>query len=305
MTLLRKAQPMSHTTLVDEKTVLLIDGTGHAERMSARIARSTGARIITAADLTSALRSIATDEPDGIISGLPMTGDGLPLLLYVAAHHPGLPVVVLLDEADNDAAQQAEWFGAKAAIARSADPGVLSEHVAEALGIRPVVDTEIWDRVAAVATRRHLSLVAPPPATRLDDLLSGLFRGLGQVRGLRGSLALDNDGSLLGAVDASGSLDVPRILAPLQALILAGQAACTDAGLEHCETAVLRTGEETLVMSCCADASTHAHVVTIVAAEGNRALVELAHKRLRREFQVARAAASYPTTLPSASEISA
>jgi DNA-binding NarL/FixJ family response regulator len=296
---------MSHTTLVDEKTVLLIDGTGHAERMSARIARSTGARIITAADLTSALRSIATDEPNGIISGLPMTGDGLPLLLYVAAHHPGLPVVVLLDEADNDAAQQAEWFGAKAAIARSADRGVLSEHVAEALGIRPVVDTEIWDRVAAVATRRHLSLVAPPPATRLYDLLSGLFRGLGQVRGLRGSLALDDDGSLLGAVDASGSLDVPRILAPLQALILAGQAACTDAGLEHCETAVLRTGEETLVMSCCADASTHAHVVTIVAAEGNRALVELAHKRLRREFQVARAAASYPTTLPSASEISA
>ena len=178
--------------------------------------------------------------------------------------------------------------------------------MAEALGIRPAVDTEIWDHAAAVAGRRHLSLVAPPPASRLDDLLSGLFRGLGQVRGLRGSLALDDNGSLLGAVDASGSLDVPRILAPLQALILAGHAACTDAGLEHCETAVLRTGEETLVMSCCADASTHAHVVTIVAADGNQALVELAHKRLRREFQVARAAASNPTTiLPSASEISA
>ena len=180
--------------------------------------------------------------------------------------------------------------------------------MAEALGIRPDVDTEIWDRVAAVATRRHLSLVAAPPVSRFDpeERLSGLFRGLGQVRGLRGSLALDNDGSLLGAVDASGSLDVPRILAPLQALILAGQAACTDAGLEHCETAVLRTGEETLVMSSCADASTHAHVVTIVAADGNQALVELAHKRLRREFQVARAAAWNPTTiLPSASEISA
>ena len=306
--LLRKAHPMSHTTLVDEKTVLLIDGTGYAERMSARIARSTGARIITAADLTSALRSIETDEPDGIISGLPMTSDGLPLLLYVAAHHPGLPVVVLLDEADNDAAQQAEWFGAKAALPRSADPGVLSEHVAEALGIRPAVDAEIWDRVAAVATRRHLSLVVAPPVSRFDpeERLSGLFRGLGAVRGLRGTLALDDHGSLLSVVDATGSLDVQSMVATLHGLIEASHAACMDARPGECQTAVLLTGHETIVMSCCADASTHVHVVTLVAPDGNCALVELAHKRLQREFHEAQAeGAILPGSQRSAAEISA
>ena len=47
MTLQRKAHPMYHNTLVDEKTVLLIDGTGYAERMSARIARSTGCLLYT------------------------------------------------------------------------------------------------------------------------------------------------------------------------------------------------------------------------------------------------------------------
>lgn len=305
MTLLRKAHPMYHNTLVDEKTVLLIDGTGYAERMSARIARSTGARIITAADLTSALRSIETDEPDGIITGLPMTSDGLPLLLYVAAHHPGLPVVVLLDEADDDAAQQAEWFGAKAALPLSDDPRALSVDVARALGMSPSVD--IWDRVAEVAARRHLSLVVAPPVSRFDpeERLSGLFRGLGEVRGLHCTLALDDDGSLLSVVDASGSLDVQSMVATLHGLIEASHAACKDARLGECQTAVLRTGHETIVMSCCADASTHVHVVTLVAPDGNRALVELAHKRLQREFHEAQAAGGYPATLPSAAEISA
>jgi hypothetical protein len=296
---------MSHATLVDEKTVLLIDGTGYAERMSARIARSTGARIITAADLTSALRSIETDEPDGIISGLPMTSDGLPLLLYVAAHHPGLPVVVLLDEADNDAAQQAEWFGAKAALPLSGDPRALSVDVARALGMSPSVD--IWDRVAEVAARRHLSLVVAPPVSRFDpeERLSGLFRGLGAVRGLRGTIALDEDGSALSMIDTTGSLDVPGIVATLHGLIRASHSACTGAGLEEFETAVLRTGQKTIVMSCCADESTHVHVVTLVAPDGNRALVELAHKRLQREFHEAQAAGGYPATLASAAEISA
>jgi len=306
MALLRKAHPMSHKTFVDEKAVLLIDGTGHAERMSARIARSTGARIITAADLTSALRSIETDEPDGIISGLPMTNDGLPLLLYVAAHHPGLPVVVLLDDADEDMAEQAEWFGAKAALPLSDDPRALSVDVARALGMSPSVD--IWDRVAEVAARRHLSLVVAPPVSRFDpeERLSGLFRGLGAVRGLRGTLALDDHGALLSVVDATGSLDVQSMVATLHGLIEASHAACMDARPGECQTAVLPTGHETIVMSCCADASTHVHVVTLVTPDGNRALVELAHKRLQREFHEAQAeGAGLPGSQRSAAEISA
>jgi hypothetical protein len=106
-------------------------------------------------------------------------------------------------------------------------------------------------------------------------------------------------------VDTSGSLDVPGIVATLQALIQAGHAACTGAGLDEFETAVLSIGQETIVMSCCADEGAHVHVVTLVAPNGNRALVELAHKRLQREFHEAQAAGGYPATLPSAAEISA
>ena len=298
---------MSHQMLVeDAKTVLLIDGAGSAARLSAPLARSTGAHIITATDLTSALRAIEHDKPQAVISGLPLTDEvGLPLLFYVSVHHPGLPVVVLLDEATDDMVQQAQWYGATTSIARCADPGALSADVSTALGMSSPY--AIWDRVAEVAARRHLSLVPPTPVSRFDAdaRLGGLFRGLGDVRGLRGSVALDDDGSLLGMVDSTGSLDVPGIVATLQTLIQASHAACTGAGLDEFETAVLRTGQETIVMSCCADASTHVHVVTLVAPDGNRALVELAHKRLQREFHEVQAAGGYPVTPASPAEISA
>ena len=298
---------MYHQMLVeDAKTVLLIDGAGSAARLSAPLARSTGAHIVTATDLTSALRAIEHDKPQAVISGLPLTDEvGLPLLFYVSVHHPGLPVVVLLDEPSDDMVQQAQWYGATTSITRCADPGTLSASVSTALGMSSPY--AIWDRVAEVAARRHLSLVPPTPVSRFDAdaRLNGLFRGFGEVRGLRGSVALDDDGSLLGMVDTSGSLDVPGIVATLQALIQASHAACTGAGLDEFETAVLRIGQETIVMSCCADEGTHVHVVTLVAPDGNRALVELAHKRLQREFHEAQAAGGYPATLPSAAEISA
>jgi ActR/RegA family two-component response regulator len=298
---------MYHQMLVeDAKTVLLIDGAGYAERLSAPLARSTGARIITATDLTSALRAIEHDKPQAVISGLPLTDEvGLPLLFYVSVHHPGLPVVVLLDEASDDMVQQAQWYGATTSIARCADPGALSAHVSTALGMSSPY--AIWDRVAEVAAKRHLSLVLPTPVSRFDAdaRVNGLFRGLGEVRGLRGTVALDEHGSALSVMDATGSLDVPGIVATLHGLIQASHAACTGAGLDEFETAVIRTGRETIVMSCCADASTHVHVVTLVAPDGNRALVELAHKRLQREFHEAQAVGGYPVTLASAAEISA
>ncbi len=308
LTPLRKAHPMYHNTLAaDVKTVLLIDETGHEGRLTAPLARLTGAHIVHAADLTSALQAIEAHEPDAVVSGLPLTGeDGLPLLFYVSLHHPGLPVVVLVDDAGTEMAQQAEWYGAQATLPWSGDPGAVAADVAKALGLSAPAD--IWDRVAEVAERRHLSLVVPVPVSRFDadHALGGLFRGLGEVRGLRGTIALDAQGSTLSVMGSTGSLDVPSMVTTLQGLIQASHAACTGAGLDEFETAVLRTGQETIVMSCCADADTHVHVVTLVAPDGNRALVELAHKRLQREFHDGiQAAGSYPVTLPSANEISA
>ena len=296
-----------YTLAADVKTVLLIGETGHEGQLTAHLARLTGARISNATDLTSALRAIEDHEPDAVVSGLPLTGDdGLPLLFYVSLHHPGLPVVVLVDDADDESSKQAQWYGAHATLPWSDDSRAVAAAVADILGMSAPVD--IWDRVAEVAARRHLSLVAPPrPVSWFDaeDRLAGLFRGLGEVRGLRGTVALDEHGSTLGAVDATGSLDVPGIVATLHGLIQASHAACTGAGLDEFETAVIRTGLETIVVSCCADAATHVHMVTLVAPDGNRALVELAHKRLQREFHGAQAPAAYPASLRSASEISA
>jgi hypothetical protein len=294
---------MDHNSIVAEKTVLLIGETGHEARLAAPLGRATGAHIVNAADLASALRAIEAHQPDAVVSGLPLTGDeGLPLLFYVSLHHPGLPVVVLVDDPAAEMARQAEWYGAKATLPWSNDPGAVATDVAGALGMSTPVD--IWDRVAEVAARRHLSLVVPPPASLFDAdaCLAGLFHGLGSVRGLRGSLALDEEGSLVSKVDSCGTFDVPRILAPLKGLIRAGHEACAEAGLDQCETAVLRTGHEALVVSCCVDADTHIHVVTMVAADGNRALVELAHSRLQREFHDAQTIA---TSQRSAAEMSA
>ena len=291
-----------HTLASDAKTVLVVDGTRYAERLGASLARITGARVITADDLIPAMRAIETQRPDAVVSGLPLTDEvGVPLLFWVSVHQPGLPVVVLVDDPAAESAQQAAWYGAQATIARSHDSGAVAAAVAEVLGMSAPAD--IWDRVAEVAARRHLSLVAPPTSQfDADACLAGLFRGLGTVRGLRGSLALDEDGAVVTALDACGTLDVPRILAPLRGLIQAGHAACVEARLDQCETAVLRTGQEALVVSCCVDDDNHIHVVTMVAADGNRALVELAHSRLQREFHEARAIAS---SQRSAAEISA
>lgn len=292
-----------HTFVTDAKTVLVVDGTRYAERFGASLARITGARVITADDLIPALRAIEVHQPDAIVSGLPLTDEvGVPLLFWVSVHQPGLPVVVLVDDPAAETSQQAQWYGAKATLARSTDPGAAAAAVARVLEMATPVD--IWDRVAEVAARRHLSLVAAPPTSQFDAdaCLAGLFRGLGSVRGLRGSLALDEDGAFVTALDACGSFDVPRILAPLQSLIRAGHDACVEAGLDQCETAVLRTGHEALVVSCCVDSETHIHVVTMVAAEGNRALVELAHSRLQREFHDAQIIAG---SQRSAAEISA
>ena len=296
-----------NTLAADVKTVLLIGETGHEGRLTAPLARLTGAHITNATDLTSALRAIEAHEPDAVVSGLPLSADeGLSLLFYVSLHHPGLPVVVLVDDVAAETAQQAEWYGALATLASSDDSGAVAAAVAKVLGLSAPVD--IWDRVAEVAARRHLSLVLPPPPAGwfdAEDRLGGLFRGLGEVRGLRGTVALDEHGSTLGAIDATGSLDVPGIVATLHGLIQASHAACTGAGLDEFETAVIRTGLETIVMSCCADASTHVHMVTLVAPDGNRALVELAHKRLQREFHGVQPAVAYPASHRSAAEISA
>jgi ActR/RegA family two-component response regulator len=298
---------MSHQMLVeDAKTVLLIDGAGSAERLSAPLALSTGARIITAPDLTSALRAIEEHKPQAVISGLPLTDElGFPLLFYVSVHHPGLPVIVLLDEATDDMVQQAQWYGATKSLPRCADAGSLSADVATALGMSNPFD--IWDRVAEVAAGRHLSLVPPTPVIPFDAdaRLQGLFRGLGDVRGLRGTVILDDHGAVLSVMNATWSLDGPHTVARLHALTQASHKASTGTGLDEFETTALRTDQETVVMSCCAQASTHVHVVTLVAPDGNRSLAELAHKRLQRECHQAPAASDYPATLPSAGEISA
>jgi CheY-like chemotaxis protein len=295
-----------NTLVTDVKTLLLIGETGHEVRLTAPLVRCTGAHVVNATDLKSALRAIEAHRPDAVVSGLPLTdGEGLSLLFYISLHHPGLPVVVLLADADEGMAQQAQWYGAHTTLPWSDDPGAVAAEVAGVLGMSSPDD--IWDRVAEVAARRHLSLVTPQtPVSGFDaeDRLGGLFRGLGQVRGLRGSVALDEKGSVLNVVDETGSLRAPGIFGTLQTLVQASHAACTGAGLDEFETAVLRTGQETIVMSCCADAATHVHVVTLVAPDGNRALVELAHKRLQREFHGALPAV-YPASARSAAEISA
>jgi hypothetical protein len=265
---------------------VLLVGTTDGDPLTEPLARWTGARLSAATDLEAALRTITVEAPHAVVSALPLTDEqGLTLLMWMAVHHPVTPVVVIANPLTENAAEQAQWFGARAAIARTADVDALASEVAGVLDLSPAID--VWDRIAAVAGRRHLVLLTTPIHVSFDadTRLTGLFRGLGQVRGLRGSFALSADGSLLGLTDLSASLDVPATVATLQVLIEESHRASTGAGLADLETAVFRTDQETIVVSCCPEEATHVHVVTIVAKDGNRALVELAHRRLRREVQ--------------------
>ena len=260
-------------------TVLLV---GAPVGLLEPITRWTGARVSEVSDLESAIRTLTLETSDAVVSALPLTDEQcLTLLMWMAVRQPQVPVVVVVDDL-SDAVARAQWFGARAAIARTVDADALAADVAASLDLSPAVD--VWDRIAAAAGRgRPKSLGPRVEVPDADRLVTGLFRGLGRVRGLRGTVALSSDGSLLGVADMSADLDLPETVATLQSLIDESHEACTGAGLAELETAVLRTDVETIVVSCCADAATHVHVVTIVAKDGDRRLVELAHGRLRRD----------------------
>ncbi len=263
-------------------SVLLIDDTYALMAMSTPLAHLTGETVLSASDLSAALKLIETQKPTSVISGLPLTDDlGMTLLLWVSARHPGLPVVVLLEDLTDELAQQAQWFGAMGTLAKNGDPRVLPCGLASMLGITAPVEPMPHPVTSAT---RHLTLV-PPLRARIDTdgALSGLFRGLGEVRGLRGTLALDSDGSLLSWTTADETLQVRGTAARVQGLIAERHDVLAE-GLAQCQVATIRDGQETYVVSCCSDTGHHVHFVTVIADGGNRAVAELAHKRLHREL---------------------
>jgi hypothetical protein len=230
------------------------------------------------------LKLIEAQSPTSVISGLPLTDDlGMTLLLWVSARHPGLPVVVLLEDLTDELAQKAQWFGAMGTLAKSVDPRVLPCGLAPMLGITsPPVEPEI---PSALPATRHLTLV-PPLTARIDTggALSGLFGGLGDVRGLRGTLALDSDGSLLSSKTSDDTLDVRGMAVTLHRLIEERHETFATVSAGPCQVATIRNDSESYVVSCCSDTGHHVHFVTVVADGGNRPLVEMAHKRLHRQL---------------------
>lgn len=271
-------------------SVLLIDERASVERMTAPLASLTGDSVLSVTDLTSALKAIESQKPRMVISGLPLTNDlGMTLLLWVSARHPGLPVVVLVEDLTDELAQQAQWFGALGTLAKSADTRALTDGLASVLGItpKPADSDACWEAVAEA--HRHLTLVAPYVPTRVDthSAVAGLFRGLGEVRGHLGTYAIDSDGTLLDWDVENPNVDVRATAATIRGMLPA-----PGGDVQPC-TEVIRSGNLTYVVSCCLAAAHHAHIVTVVADGGNRALVQLAHKRMRRELsQVSRTAAA-------------
>lgn len=265
-------------------SVLLIDDTYSLMAMSDPLAHLTGDTVLSATDLCSALKLIEAQKPTTVISGLPLTDDlGMTLLLWVSARHPGLPVVVLLEDLTDELAQQAQWFGAMGTLAKSVDPRVLPCGLAPMLGITSAVADPVPH--PAMPVTRHLTLVPPLKAPiDTDGALSGLFHGLGDVRGLRGSLALDGDGSLLSWKSSDETLDVRGMAATLHGLIEGSHESFSSAGAGECQVAMVRNDSEAYVVSCCNDTGRHVHFVTILADSGNRPLVEMAHKRLHRQL---------------------
>lgn len=270
-------------------SVLLIDETDCVQRMIAPLAWLTGETVLSATDLGSALRAIETYEPTAVISGLPLTNDqGMTLLLYVSARHPGMPVVVLVDDLTDDLAQQAQWYGARGTLAKSGDPRVLPSGLGPLLGLpTPAIEQDPYTAILAAASRRH---VDTPVQIDLAAAVSGLFRGLGEVSGHRATLALAEDGTLLTSLASARGGDLHGAAAEIQGVIAARHQACPTPTLAERGDAEFRADHGSVIITCCGETAQHAHIATVLADGGNRSLVELAHARLRRALRGAASA---------------
>jgi two-component system, response regulator RegA len=106
--------------------LLLVDDDDSFRERLARALGARGARVVGAADATSALAALAAQEFGGIVTDLRMPDvDGLEFVRRLLALRPALPVVVLTGFGSISSALEAVRLGARDYLTKPADPDQL------------------------------------------------------------------------------------------------------------------------------------------------------------------------------------
>jgi DNA-binding NtrC family response regulator len=93
--------------------VMIVDDEPNALKVLAAILKEEGHRIFQANDVESAVRLMASEDMDAVISDMKMPGkDGIQLFEYLTAHHPDVPLIFLTAYGSVDSAVHAITLGA-------------------------------------------------------------------------------------------------------------------------------------------------------------------------------------------------
>jgi len=99
--------------MTEPRTILLVDDDQSFRRVMQYQLHEDGYRVLSAADITSALRYFQTDQIDVVMTDVKMPGgDGMELLGRLKAMQPDLPVVMLTAHGTIGAAVEAMKYGA-------------------------------------------------------------------------------------------------------------------------------------------------------------------------------------------------
>ena len=112
------------------RTILVVDDEVRYRELYARVLRDAGFAVLEAADAQAALKLLASDAPDMVVSDVRMPGaSGLDLLRRARADQPGLPFLLVTAYADVREAVDALKLGAVDYLAKPVDLALLAETV--------------------------------------------------------------------------------------------------------------------------------------------------------------------------------
>ena len=261
-------------------TLLLVDeDTRFARALGSELERTGECQVLTADTPSAAMRLVSNEGIHCVVSGLALTTNlGLPLLLFMAAMHPHIPVVVLDDNPHGSGSDLSAWYGAAATLPRrsSAD--------------------EVWSRLDQTHTLTsclpggHLSggsvlptsLAAAGLLTEENTMaIEELFADIRTTNGYLAGGLMTFTGDLIYAQSNDATIDVEVVGATLNDIFRNAHAASIQLTGNPCRELIIQTPAVHIIMNCSGvDSLAHVHSIVVVKSDGNRTLMELHVKKM-------------------------
>jgi antitoxin Phd len=161
-----------------EKRILIVDDEPSLRDSYARLLSGAGFQVAEAESGKEALRQIAREPFDLVITDVRMPQmDGLALLRRLHTQRPKLPVIVMLDTASNQTALRAAELGAVQSLVKPIEQKILSRWAAYALDLAPAQKNhEIEFRDRRGEPRVPLRITATEAKNNLGQVLDRVIQ---------------------------------------------------------------------------------------------------------------------------------